>query len=106
MLKIELIKNGDIVFTKEGFKEKEILWFENISYDPEKYILIREDDNFKYTLDFLKEEAIVLLKEKNFELRLDLKVMSLDVSDIAHTIVYNIESDDDIQNKIIVNIVE
>lgn len=106
MLKIELIKNGKTVFEKFGIRENEKLKFENISYDPSLYILTREDDNFKYTLDFSNEEAIVLLKEKNFELKLNLKVINLDVFDSVHEIVYNIESDDEIQNKIVVNIVE
>ena len=106
MYKLKLYKNNELVFEKKGTKKDDFYVFENINYNPEELILIREDNNFKYLLDFKKGEAIVTLKEKNLEIKLDIKVVNVNNNEMLHEIIYNIESDELSENKIIVELSE
>lgn len=106
MYKLKLYKNNELVFEKNGTKKDDIYVFENINYNPEELILIREDNNFKYLLDFKNGEAIVTLKEKKLEIKLDIKVVNVNNNDMLHEIIYNIESDELSENKIIVELSE
>ncbi len=104
MYKLKLYKNNELVFEKTGTKKDDFYVFENIDYNPEELILIREDNNFKYLLDFKNGEAIVTLKEKNLEIKLNIKVINVNNNEMVHEITYNIESDELSENKIIVEI--
>lgn len=104
MYKLKLYKNNELVFEKTGTKKDDFYVFENIDYNPEELILIREDNNFKYLLDFKNGEAIVTLKEKNLEIKLNIKVINVNNNEMFHEITYNIESDELSENKIIVEI--
>lgn len=104
MYKLKLYKNNELVFEKIGTKKDDFYVFENIDYNPEELILIREDNNFKYLLDFKNGEAIVTLKEKNLEIKLNIKVINVNNNEMVHEITYNIESDELSENKIIVEI--
>lgn len=104
MYKLKLYKNNELVFEKNGTKKDDFYVFENIDYNPEELILIREDNNFKYLLDFKNGEAIVTLKEKNLEIKLNIKVINVNNNEMVHEITYNIESDELSENKIIVEI--
>lgn len=104
MYKLKLYKNNELVFEKTGTKKEDFYVFENIDYNPEELILIREDNNFKYLLDFKNGEAIVTLKEKNLEIKLNIKVINVNNNEMVHEITYNIESDELSENKIIVEI--
>ena len=104
MYKLKLYKNNELVFEKKGTKKEDIYVFENINYNPEELILIREDNNFKYLLDFKNGEAIVTLKEKNLEIKLNIKVVNVNNNEMLHEIIYNIESDELSENKIIVEL--
>ena len=106
MYKLKLYKNNELVFEKNGTKKDDIYAFENINYNPEELILIREDNNFKYLLDFKNGEAIITLKEKNLEIKLDIKVVNVNNNEMLHEIIYNIESDELSENKIIVELSE
>ena len=104
MYKLKLYKNNELVFEKTETKKDDFYVFENIDYNPEELILIREDNNFKYLLDFKNGEAIVTLKEKNLEIKLNIKVINVNNNEMVHEITYNIESDELSENKIIVEI--
>lgn len=106
MYKLKLYKNNELVFEKTGTKKDDFYVFENINYNPEELILIREDNNFKYLLDFKNGEAIVTLKEKNLEVKLNIKVVNVNNNEMLHEIIYNIESDELSENKIIVELSE
>ena len=66
MSKLVLYKNKDKVFEKEGTINNNLFNVENITFNLENNVLTREDDNFKYELDFINENALVLIKEKNY----------------------------------------
>ena len=102
MAKIELFKNEELVLTKTGLLENEYYIFDNIKYDFQNNILVREDDNFKYCLDFKENSAEIIIKENNYNLDLKINVINILIDDNFHEITYNIESEDVIKNKIII----
>ena len=105
MNKVFLYKNGELVLEKTGTKENNNLLFENIVFDLNLMVLTREDDNFKYVLDFKNESALVLIKENNYSLNIKINVLSL-IEGVGYIeIKYNIESEVLIENKIIINYV-
>ena len=85
MAKIKLYKNDNLVLEHDGdIQDNNLLVFENIVYDPEKFILIRENDDFKFELDFKCSLAIITLKKE--------------IGNDSHKIYYNIESEEVISN--------
>lgn len=100
MNKIILYKNNNIVFEKNAIIENNILKVDNIIFDIEKCILTREDDNFKYELDFKNNNALVLMKSNNYSLNLLLDTKEIMTTKEKITIKYYIESDDKISNQI------
>lgn len=100
MNKIILYKNNNIVFEKNAIIENNILKVDNIIFDIEKCILTREDDNFKYELDFKNNNALVLMKSNNYSLNLLLDTKEIMTTKDKITIKYYIESDDKISNQI------
>lgn len=102
MVSIKLFKNGDSVLEKEGKRDEQVLTFDNITYNINDQILIREDDNFRFYLDFNKSISEVTIKENNYKLNLKIKVINKSISNNIHEIYYNIESENVIENKIII----
>lgn len=102
MINLKLYKNKNLVFSKDGKQEKEILIFDNIIYDPINYILIKEDNNFKYELNFKKNTSLITIKENDYSLNLKMNVTNMEIKDNIHKIYYNIESENLIQNDIII----
>jgi hypothetical protein len=98
MAVIKLFKNEDLVFSKEGNLKDNLFIFENITYDKVNNILIREDADFKYVLDFKKSVATITLKVQNYYLDIKLKTLLMELDDNYHKIVYNIESDEELSN--------
>lgn len=100
MNKLRLYKNNNIVFEKDAtIKDNKVL-AENITYYINESILVREDDNFKYELNFKDNNALVLIKEKNYSLNLLLETKEITHNDQTITIIYKIESDIENVNKI------
>lgn len=100
MNKIILYKNNNIVFEKTGTIKNNIFQVDNINFDIEKCILTREDDNFKYELDFQNNNALVIMKLNNYSLNLILDTKEIIKTNEKITIKYYIESDDKISNQI------
>lgn len=100
MNKIKLYKNNNLVFEKEGTKTNNIFEFENIRFDNLNNILIREDENFKYELDFKNNNAVVIIKSQNYTLNLLLTTKEIIKKENKVIIIYNIESDENSENKI------
>lgn len=100
MIKIKLFKNDELVLEKEGILEDNIFLFDNISYNKDNLVLVREDDNFKFSLDFKQNKAEVLIKENDYQLDLKLETKDKNISDDCHKIYYNIESEEVINNKL------
>jgi len=100
MAVLNLYKNGQLVLIKEGRVQDKKCIFENIIYDKDNNILIREDDNIKYELNFESESATIILKEQDYVLNLNLKVLDKDLNNSYHKINYNIESEDVISNSL------
>ncbi len=98
MIKIKLFKNGNLILEKEGVKNNKNLVFEDIYYDPENHSLVRENKDYKYLLDFINEEAIVELKEKNVTIPIGMSVIKKDIDNNKHIINYKIDSDEDSEN--------
>ena len=69
-----------------------------IVYDPEKFILIRENDDFKFELDFKCSLAIITLKKEGHSLDLNLSNVKKEIGNDSHKIYYNIESEEVISN--------
>jgi hypothetical protein len=102
MVSIKLFKNGTSVLEKEGKRDEQVLTFDNITYNLNDQILIREDDNFRFYLDFNKNISEITIKENNYKLNLKIKVINKSISNNIHEIYYNIESENVIENKIII----
>lgn len=102
MAMIELYKDNELIFKKNGMLKDKFYIFDNIKYDYINNILIREDDDFKYCLNFNEKEAIVTIKQNNFNLDLSLEIKSINLNKNLHEIIYKIESDESKENKIIV----
>lgn len=100
MVKIKLFKDDELVLEKDGIIENNSYIFDNITYIPAKNILIREDDNFKYLLDFKNNNATVTIKQNNFSLNLIINTNDIKISNNCHKIYYTIESDDLINNRV------
>jgi hypothetical protein len=102
MAEIKLYKNGELVFTKTGKEDKGIFIFDNIMYDSMNCLLIKEDNSFKYTLDFKNSTSEITLKENDYKLNLKLRVTNMKLDKSTHNIYYNIESEKLIKNNIII----
>ena len=99
MAKIKLYKNDNLVLEHDGdIQDNNLLVFENIVYDPEKFILIRENDDFKFELDFKCSLAIITLKKEGHSLDLNLSNVKKEIGNESHKIYYNIESEEVISN--------
>lgn len=98
MSKLVLYKNKEKVFEKEGSITGNLFKVENITFNLDNNILTREDDNFKYELDFVSENAFILIKEKNYSLNLLIKTKEINNDNKIIKIIYNIESDEDSEN--------
>ena len=98
MANIKLYKNDDLVFEKRGVLLEDKYVFENIFYDYGNNILVRENDDFKYLLDFKNKIASVELKAHNYSLDLKINTISMDLNDTKHIITYSIESEDNAVN--------
>ena len=102
MAKLTLYKNNSVVLTKDGTFSENIFRFDNIIFDKEQKFLVREDDNFKYLLDFKGESAEITIKEQDYVLDLDLKVLDSNFDDDFIEITYTIESENVIENKLVI----
>lgn len=98
MSKIKLYKNNSLVFEKDGNINDNIFEVENIKVDLLNHILYRENDSFKYTLDYKQNNANIELKEQNYTLNLLLETKSILKNDEYLKIIYSIESEDKIDN--------
>lgn len=98
MSKIKLFKNNSLVFEKEGNINDNFFEVDNIKVDLINHILYRENDSFKYTLDYKQNNANIELKEQNYTLNLLLETKSILKNDEYLKIIYSIESEDRIDN--------
>lgn len=102
MAKLTLYKNNDVVLTKDGNFNDGIFAFDNIVFDQKQKTLVREDNNFKYLLDFKNEVAQITLKEQDYNLDIDLTVTDSSFDDDFIEISYTIESENVIENKLVI----
>ena len=100
MMILNLYKNGKLSLTLNGSINDNKGIFDNIIYDIEKMILIREDNTYKYVIDFKQKSAILELKEYKQTLPLVVKNIKIEVNNNKHKIAYNIESEEDILNEL------
>lgn len=100
MPKIKLFKDEKLILEKTGIKDKDNYIFDNIVYNSKDINLIREDDNFKYLLDFKNNTATVTIKQNNYSLDLILNTTDIKRNNKNHKIYYTIESDDLINNRV------
>lgn len=100
MANIKLYKDNKLVLDKDGNKVNDLYTFDNITYAKEKNILTREDENFCFYLDFNNETSKITIKENNYELNINLEVKEKKLSTKKHEIVYNIQSEENIENKV------
>ena len=98
MSKIKLYKNTSLVFEKEGNIKDNIFEVENIKVDLINHILYRENESYKYTLDYKQNNANIQLKEHNYTLNMLLDTKSILKTDEYLKIIYSIESEDKIDN--------
>lgn len=98
MSKIKLYKNTSLVFEKEGNIKDNIFEVENIKVDLINHILYRENESYKYTLDYKQNNANIELKEHNYTLNMLLDTKSILKTDEYLKIIYSIESEDKIDN--------
>ncbi len=101
MTKLKLLKNEQIVFEKEGTINNNIFITENIQIDIINHILTREDNNYKYTLDFKKNNAEIILKEQNYILNINLSTNHILKTENYLEIKYTIESEEKVNNTIL-----
>ena len=95
---IKLYKNGKIVLEENGRLDNNEAIFGNIVYNIENLTLVRQDASYKYSLDFMNDNALVELKEYNTSLPLRIKVVNKEINSNFHRIAYNIESEEIIEN--------
>ena len=100
MMVLNLYKNGKLELSLNGYINNNIILFDNITYDKEKIILIREDETYKYIIDFNNNSASIELKEYGQILPLLVNNIEKNISDNKHIIKYNIESEDDVLNEL------
>lgn len=101
MIKLKLLKNEQIVFEKEGTITNNIFTTENIQIDIINHILTREDNNYKYILDFKQNNAEIKLKEHNYTLNINLTTTSILKTENYLEIKYTIESEEKVNNTIL-----
>ena len=77
------------------------LYFGNIVYDLDKDVLIREDASFRYLLDFKNSTSEIIIKEQDYHLNLKIDVLSVNKENKRREIYYNIESETQINNRIV-----
>ena len=94
MIKIELYKNGDLVLSSDGKIDDRLLVFD-------KDVLIREDASFRYLLDFKNSTSEIIIKEQDYHLNLKIDVLSVNKENKRREIYYNIESETQINNRIV-----
>ena len=100
---LKLYKNDKLELSLKGIKEEEKCLFDNIIYDTNKNLLIREDNDFKYTLDFNKKGVMIELKEYNQLLKMILKNVEIKISKKGLRVKYIIETEESILNEIEIN---
>lgn len=101
MIKMELYKDGDLVLSTDGKIDDRLLVFGNIIYDLDKDVLIREDASFRYLLDFKNSTSEIIIKEQDYHLNLKIDVISVNNENKRREIYYNIESETQINNRIV-----
>ena len=99
-MELNLYKKRKLELSIKGKKENNFLIFDNIIYDIENNILIREDNEFKYIMDFKNKEVNIELKDYGKSLNMDIKIIKMELNLKKHLIIYSIESDDLIENKL------
>lgn len=94
MAKIEVFKNEKIEFCKEVLEKSNLLLFETSSFDINKLILIRDDSEYNFELNFTTSKGIIFLKNEKISFDLPIKIYQKEISDKIIKITYNIESDE------------
>ena len=102
-MEMKLYKNGKEVLSITGKLVDTDAVFGNTVYDTKKHILTKEDASYKYLLDFDNDKATVDLKDYNQSLPLKIKTIKKDITTTKHKIIYNIESDNKIENILEIN---
>ena len=97
---LNLYKNNNLELTVSGILHKDKAIFNNIVYDIKNKILIKDEETYKYSIDFSHNEAIVELKEYGYFLSLNVKIIEIIEQKDKYQIMYQIESEDDVINKI------
>lgn len=101
MNKLKLYKNENLVFEKEGKIENNIFYTDNIQLDLKNYILIREDQEFKYELNYNNNKANITLKEQNYNITIGINTKSIILTEKYLEIKYSIETEEEVNNIII-----
>ena len=96
MIKIELYKDGDLVLSSDGKIDDRLLVFGNIVYDLDK-----DDASFRYLLDFKNSTSEIIIKEQDYHLNLKIDVLSVNKENKRREIYYNIESETQVNNRIV-----
>ncbi len=102
MMVLYLFKNGELELTLNGIIDDKKMIFDNIIYDKENMILIREDASFKYIIDFNNNKASIELKEYNQNLSLLVQTLEKELTSNTHKIKYIIESEDNAINELVI----
>ncbi len=98
---LQFIKNDNVIYNqklKNNSHSLNILQFYLFDYlttiDLLNQILIRENDDFKFTLDFLNQNCLIFLKSEELEVPVNVEYSFFQNDQSKITIEYQIESDD------------
>ncbi len=97
---INLYKNGKLEFNLNGSIENNKFLSENIIYDFKKRILVRNEDDYRLTLDFINCKCLIKLINYNQELSLPIEIVEIIEDDKQLNIKYKMESEKDILNEL------
>ncbi len=99
-MKLKLYKNGELSFSLKGYLDKSMIIFDNISYNKDNCIFIKEENDYKLIIDFNKSEGKVEFKDMNYNVLLKMNIVSKNITSKSHRIEYYIESEEDILNEL------
>lgn len=98
---LKLYKNENLVFEKEGKIQNNMFYTDNIQLDIINYILIREDKDFKYELNYKLNQANINLKQQNYDITINIDTKNIVTKDNYLEINYSIASEEEVNNTII-----
>ena len=96
---INLYKNGILELSLEGIVSDNQFICDGVVYDIKNMTLIRKQDGYKLTLDFINNKGIIELIEYNQSLPLKIEIMKKEINNEKHKVEYKIETEEDILNE-------